>query len=1207
MPETIDFFSARRDPYYIAASDFRQNSAGIRALHYLCHTLNELGCEAYLSPATVSNPALNVRFLTRARLIDHYRAGRMPIAVYPEVVSGNPLRAPVIARWLLNRPGHLGGDTHYAAADLLFHFQEWCRPQGVVSHRLQLTPTDTHIFNNENNPFDDRRSGHCYYANKYLGSGARVPREIATGGISVGQEVRLSHEELADVFRRAAVLYCFEPSGIAQEALACGCPVLLVGSDYWNPAERPELVGHGVGIHGQPGALEKAQAELRQTPAGDFLRGEYRMGRDMIDDFVRLTQAASARRRGDRAPGPDVWAVAPRQRGDALAAFVAALPPRFLYGAGGDDEVLACTADSEVPPTAAGLAPPGGRPFEIFIVEEQPLDGALDASLRSLAAQPPALYRHLVVAPRAKPPTAPADLLWLASDDPWQSVSELLAAGDGEAWVGVLRSGNRLARHALPALALALAAHPEWQALVADECVDDPRSGLREPRPLPPPQADLLRGGHYAPGWLVARRSVWHAAGGWRYVPHRVDELDAALRLGEVAGREGFGHLPGFVHLRHPRHDPLPEFPDSGELRQLVVADHLRRSGEAATAEAGMFPGGVRVRYRPATLPRISLVVATRDNAAGLAALLASLDRHPANADSELIVVDNGSVEPAARQLIARLRGAGEPLRVLAHDAPWNLAAMFNAAAAVARGELLVFLHDDVEILHDGWLAELAAQCLRPGVAAAGPRLLARDGSLVDAGGVALRSGLAPPLFSGDAADTPGTAGLAASVREVSALGGACLMVRRDACLAVGGMDATHFPLRGAEVDFCLRLRAAGHRIVWTPYASLLHDTDNTTRCRADDNKALLARWARALLADPGFSPALALDGTRWRAEPEAQFACDPFAGLPVPKIFCLASPLPSPPERHFVTPARSAARAGLARARFWPSVPVPLLLARLGVETIVSHALLGADERQSLADCRALAGCRVVIDVDDMLARLPATDFAGTLAQLDGIADRYTTSSRNFCARFGDHLAGKLVCIPPLLAGPAPDTDATPQMPAAAITPAAPATRRPRVGWVGEAADLERIAAALCELQGEVDWVAVAPPPDLVKPCFAERYLPADGDERSRLLATLALDFAVLPLAGGGANDWLPPPALLEFAALGIPLLVSDVAGIPADFPAPRVADANRAWSAAVREWAGDPQRRAQAAAALRRHVAAEHRGETLLARWLAVWRGEA
>jgi len=168
------FFTANFNPYYILAPRYHHSSAGVRSLHYLCHALNEFGCEAYLAPVSPLNPALRTPCLTPEILKKHYVSGRTPIALYPETVSGNPFETPYVARWLLNRPGHLGGPKDFPSHEALFYFAKWVVEPGIEAIHLRVPLVDLRLFNNDDNPMDKARSGSCYYAHKKELKGVRV-------------------------------------------------------------------------------------------------------------------------------------------------------------------------------------------------------------------------------------------------------------------------------------------------------------------------------------------------------------------------------------------------------------------------------------------------------------------------------------------------------------------------------------------------------------------------------------------------------------------------------------------------------------------------------------------------------------------------------------------------------------------------------------------------------------------------------------------------------------------------------------------------------------------------------------------------------------------------------------------------------------------------------------------------------------------------
>jgi len=213
-------------PYYIVAPPFRYSSAGIRVLYHLCHALNELGYESYIvTEKGKTHPILRTPELTPATKARHKSADLLPIAVYPETAHGNMLDSPVVARWLLNIPGHLGGPTQFDPGEIIFYWAKWALPTGMEAEELVLPVVDREIFNNKFT--GNERRGFCFYANKYYMSGRPVSPILSANGIDLGLHIPRSPYEIAEILRRSEVLYCYETSAITEEAYACGCPVFL--------------------------------------------------------------------------------------------------------------------------------------------------------------------------------------------------------------------------------------------------------------------------------------------------------------------------------------------------------------------------------------------------------------------------------------------------------------------------------------------------------------------------------------------------------------------------------------------------------------------------------------------------------------------------------------------------------------------------------------------------------------------------------------------------------------------------------------------------------------------------------------------------------------------------------------------------------------------------------------------------------------------
>ena len=194
------------------------------------------------------------------------------------------------------------------------------------------------------------------------------------------------------------------------------------------------------------------------------------------------------------------------------------------------------------------------------------------------------------------------------------------------------------------------------------------------------------------------------------------------------------------------------------------------------------------------------------------------------------------------------------------YAAPFNWARAMNQGAALARGEHLLFLNDDVEVVAPDWLERMLEFSQQPEVGAVGAKLLFPSGRLQHAG-VSVRGGRPAHPFYAHRGDHPGYFNSLLVPRNVSAVTGACLMTRADVFRSFGGFDES-FPLNYNDVDYCLRLVAGGRRVVCTPYARLVHHELGTRPpgVRPREADAFRRRWGAAWAEDPFHNPNLSAD-----------------------------------------------------------------------------------------------------------------------------------------------------------------------------------------------------------------------------------------------------------------------------------------------------------------------------------------------------------
>jgi GT2 family glycosyltransferase len=360
------------------------------------------------------------------------------------------------------------------------------------------------------------------------------------------------------------------------------------------------------------------------------------------------------------------------------------------------------------------------------------------------------------------------------------------------------------------------------------------------------------------------------ALGGLRAGFPGSEEHDLALRASERTA--AIRHVPRVLY-----HRSLPDGcaapaggcagGDAGAATLRAVQEALGRRGEGGrAAPVPDAPGLVRVSYPVRGEPLVSVIIPARDGAEVLRTCLASLFTVTGYRGFEVLLVDNGSVEAATFALFEEY-GARFPdrFRVTRLDIPFNFSRLNNAAAALARGELLLLLNNDIEIIDPPWLERMIGQAQRPSVGFVGARLLYPDRTIQHAGVVLGIGGVAGHGHKTLPEDDTGYCGRLKVASNCSAATAACLLVRSAVFHQTGGFDEA-LPVAFNDVDFCLRIRALGLLGVVVPDARLIHhesksrgleDTPDKRRRFHAEIRRMQERWGAQLEADPYYNPNL--------------------------------------------------------------------------------------------------------------------------------------------------------------------------------------------------------------------------------------------------------------------------------------------------------------------------------------------------------------
>ncbi len=525
--------------------------------------------------------------------------------------------------------------------------------------------------------------------------------------------------------------------------------------------------------------------------------------------------------------------------------------------------------------------------FSVLTAVHNPERSHLEECLASVRNQTLADWEHIIIDDASTHPWVSDVLDRAAANDPRVRVvkrvenggitaasSDALAVATGEL-IALLDHDDVLAPNALDAMSSACTDLVD--VAYSDHDLLRPDGRYAVPSFKPDFSPERLRSQNYITHFLVARRSLVDAVGGFRPGFDGAQDHDLVLRLTERA--RGVAHVP--IVLYHWRQSPdsvttsSDNKPWAFEAGVRAVADHCARVGIAATVELTEHEGCYRVVRDLRSHPLVSVIIPTRGSAGRVwgatrvfvVDAIQSLIEKSTYRELEFVVVYDSVTPDAVLEALRRL--AGERLVLVEYDRPFNFSDKMNLGAVHASGDLLLMLNDDTELIAPDSVEVLVGHLQTPGVALVGSKLLFSDGTLQHGGHVYYHD-LRHACLSWPG-DSPGPWPLRplAVERECSGVTAAAALIHRSAFEEVGGFP-TELPLNFNDVDFCLKLRAAGHRIVWTPWACWYHFESRTRipELAPGEYEFINERWHYAINNDPYYNMNLEPSRSDWLERP---------------------------------------------------------------------------------------------------------------------------------------------------------------------------------------------------------------------------------------------------------------------------------------------------------------------------------------------------
>ena len=451
-----------------------------------------------------------------------------------------------------------------------------------------------------------------------------------------------------------------------------------------------------------------------------------------------------------------------------------------------------------------------------------------------------------------------------------QNTNAALAIASGD-YIGLLDHDDLLTPDALYEVVRILNEEERPQVIYSDE--DKVTTDLSEhfqPFMKPDFNLDLLRANNYICHFFVAEKELAEQVGGFHGEYNGAQDYDLILRCTERA--EKIEHIPRILYHWRVHNASTADNPASKmyafDAGKRAIEEHLKRCGEKGIVSHTKDLGFYRVQYQVQEKPLVSIIIPNKDHADMLDRCLKSIEKSSYQ-NYEIIIVENNSEKEETFDYYKQLKS--ERIKVVYWEGTFNYSAINNFGVRAAKGDFLILLNNDVEIITENWIEEMLSNCQRKDVGIVGAKLYYPDDTVQHAGIIIGIGGVAGNIFTGLPRRFTGYFHKASIQQDLSAVTAACMMVKRSVYEEAGGLEEK-LQVAFNDVDFCLRVRKAGYLVVFDPYVELYHyesktrgseNTKEKVRRFQSEIEYMRSHWLELLKkGDPMYNPNLTL--TKW-------------------------------------------------------------------------------------------------------------------------------------------------------------------------------------------------------------------------------------------------------------------------------------------------------------------------------------------------------
>lgn len=451
------------------------------------------------------------------------------------------------------------------------------------------------------------------------------------------------------------------------------------------------------------------------------------------------------------------------------------------------------------------------------------------------------------------------------TDHALQTLSEKWHIGQEQAtgeWIILAHEGMIFSPHTLLEMTIAIQKNPKVKLIYSDEDALTKNSQRCDPHFKSDFNPDLFYSISYIGTAFASNTTMINTIGKTSRSTHQCIAYDLIIRIWEYMGNNSIYHIPKI--LFHFEKTDKNYYDKECELH--ILKEHFTRISQSVTITQGLHPEIHRLHWQlPNLLPLVSIIIPTRDHLDILQTCVESIQQKTTYPNYEIIIVDNQSQANETIHYFDQL-SQNDHIKILRYDEAFNYSAINNFAVTQTKGEVIVLMNNDVEVISSNWLDEMVSHVIRADIGCVGAMLYYPDNTIQHAGVI---------LGLGDVAGhahkyvTRGSSGYfhrACCVQNFAAVTAACLAVRKRVYEEVAGLNDKNLTVAYNDVDFCLKVQRLGYRNLWTPYAELYHH-ESKSRGKEDtpDKKDRViseiaymhANWLDSITYDPHYNPSL--------------------------------------------------------------------------------------------------------------------------------------------------------------------------------------------------------------------------------------------------------------------------------------------------------------------------------------------------------------